>query len=72
MVQSKLSMDAVSLFSGCGGSDLGLRQAGVEAVWANDKNESQCEFYQAVTGTKGTIHPGDISGIDKFPKQSYW
>lgn len=60
--------DAVSLFSGCGGSDLGLREAGVQAVWANDANESACELYDAVTGTKGIIQHADINKIKKFPK----
>ena len=30
------SLTAVSLFSGCGGSDLGTIRAGVEILWAND------------------------------------
>ena len=29
-------MKAVSTFSGCGGSSLGLRQAGFDVVWANE------------------------------------
>jgi DNA (cytosine-5)-methyltransferase 1 len=56
------------MFSGCGGSDLGLREAGVHAVWANDANESACELYQTVTGTKSIIRHGDIAGITDFPK----
>lgn len=60
--------DAVSLFSGCGGSDLGLRHAGVSPIWANDASESACELYEAVTGTKKIIHPGDIVGVKRFPR----
>jgi len=60
--------DAVSLFSGCGGSDLGLREAGVRAIWANDASEAACELYEAVTGAKKTIRHGDIAKIDRFPK----
>ena len=60
--------DAVSLFSGCGGSDLGLREAGVRTVWANDASESACELYEAVTGTKQIIRHDNIAGISKFPK----
>lgn len=60
--------DAVSLFSGCGGSDLGLRSVGVESVWANDASESACELYEAVTGKKNVIRPGDIAGLKTFPK----
>lgn len=62
------SIDAVSLFSGCGGSDLGLRQAGVEAVWANDASEAACELYEAVTGRKSTIQHADIVNVSSFPK----
>lgn len=60
--------DAVSLFSGCGGSDLGLRQAGVRAIWANDASEAACELYEAVTGAKKTIIHSDVARIEKFPK----
>lgn len=58
---------AVSLFSGCGGSDLGLRSAGVHTVWANDWSESACELYEKVAGP-GVIHAGEVEGIQKFPK----
>jgi DNA (cytosine-5)-methyltransferase 1 len=60
--------EAVSLFSGCGGSDLGLREVGVQTIWANDASESACELYEAVTGAKQTIRHDDISTIKKFPK----
>jgi DNA (cytosine-5)-methyltransferase 1 len=56
-------MDAVSLFSGCGGSDLGLRDAGVSVVWANDSNEAACDLYETVTGTSSIIKRGDISNM---------
>lgn len=65
--QRKTILSAVSLFAGCGGSDLGLRQAGVESIWANEKNESACELYCRITGTN-VIHAGDIRSILKFPK----
>lgn len=59
---------AVSLFSGCGGSDLGMRSAGIETVWANDISDSACKLYDKLTGTAGVIHCGDIASFDKFPK----
>ncbi|NLX60452.1 MAG: DNA (cytosine-5-)-methyltransferase [Phycisphaerae bacterium] len=58
---------AISLFAGCGGSDVGLRSAGVETVWANELSESACELYERVTGLK-TMHPGDIRKVNRFPK----
>lgn len=60
-------LTAISLFSGCGGSDIGLHDAGVEVVWANEKNESACEFYRAVTGSD-VIHQADVREVDTFPK----
>ncbi len=40
----------VSLFSGCGGFDLGLRAAGFRTVFANDFNESAAETHQSNLG----------------------
>jgi len=38
-------MDVLSLFSGCGGMDLGFEQAGHRVVWANDISKSACDTY---------------------------
>ena len=38
---------AVSLFSGCGGADLGLRAAGFDVVFANDVWATACTLYRA-------------------------
>jgi DNA (cytosine-5)-methyltransferase 1 len=40
----------VSLFSGCGGLDLGFIQAGMEVIWANDILESAVETYKKNIG----------------------
>ena len=63
----KVKYSAVSLFAGCGGSDVGLRRAGIETIWANEKSESACELYGRITGLN-TMHQGDIRGVKKFPK----
>jgi DNA (cytosine-5)-methyltransferase 1 len=55
-------MKVVSLFSGAGGFDLGLIQAGHEVVWANDILEDACATYANNIG--GHIHLGDITEID--------
>jgi DNA (cytosine-5)-methyltransferase 1 len=51
----------VSMFSGCGGADLGFSQAGYEIVWANDFDEDACETYRHNIGD--IIH-GDVTQID--------
>ena len=50
----------VSLFSGCGGMDLGFHQAGYEIVWANDVDPDACETYRR---NIGEIVEGDIAEI---------
>ena len=47
----------VSLFSGCGGLDLGLRQAGFKTIFANDIDADACHTYRA---NLGEISMGDI------------
>jgi DNA (cytosine-5)-methyltransferase 1 len=39
-------MDVISLFSGCGGLDLGFRQAGFNIIWANEYDQSIWETYE--------------------------
>lgn len=58
---------AISLFAGCGGSDIGLRKAGIDVIWANEKNQSACEFYEEITGSSA-IECADVTDIDRFPK----
>ena len=58
---------AISLFAGCGGSDLGMLNAGIVPTWANEINESACELYGSVTGFDHIEH-ADVARIDNFPK----
>lgn len=51
----------VSLFSGCGGIDLGLRAAGFKTVFANDICEDAAETHRL---NLGDITVGDIRTID--------
>jgi DNA (cytosine-5)-methyltransferase 1 len=43
-------MKVISLFSGCGGLDLGFKQAGFDIVWANDFDKEAVESYRANIG----------------------
>ena len=59
MTESK-NFKVVSMFSGCGGMDLGFLQAGYDIVWANDFSEDACETYKKNIGE--IIH-GDITQL---------
>jgi len=50
-----------SLFSGCGGLDLGFIQAGFEVVWANDFFKEAVDTYKKNIGDH--IVYGDITKI---------
>lgn len=53
----------VSLFSGCGGLDLGFKQSGYDIIWANDILKDACETYRLNIGNH--IFCEDIIKIDK-------
>jgi DNA (cytosine-5)-methyltransferase 1 len=68
-LQSKFAMispKAISLFSGCGGSDFALEKLGYNVVWANDIWQTACETYQENLENP-KIECGDIRDIQKFP-----
>lgn len=52
----------VSLFSGCGGLDLGFKQSGYEIIWANDILKDACATYRQNIGDH--IICGDINAIN--------
>lgn len=68
VIREPRSCSAVSLFAGCGGSDLGMRQAGAEVVWANEKNPSAAKLYETVTNSQGVMRPGPVEEIGSFPE----
>jgi DNA (cytosine-5)-methyltransferase 1 len=58
----KDSFSVVSLFSGCGGMDLGFYKEGFNILWANDIDPIACETYKRNIGDH--IIAGDITKID--------
>ncbi len=67
-VNNTSSPKVISLFSGCGGLDLGFHQCGYETVWAND-----FDLWAAKTFTHNfgdVMHCGDIEKIDPYKDKS--
>lgn len=64
---ARFELSAISLFSGCGGSDLGLLSAGIDPVWSNEINPIACELYTQVVG-RSTIENADVRKITTFKK----
>jgi DNA (cytosine-5)-methyltransferase 1 len=52
----------VSLFAGAGGMDLGLEQAGMKVIWANDIDSDSCKTYRM--WSDAVVVQGDIAQID--------
>jgi DNA (cytosine-5)-methyltransferase 1 len=79
-VAPKRTIKTISLFSGCGGMDLGFHggfdflgkkysKNPFHIIWANDFNESACRTYAKNIGDH--IHHGDIwKMIDKVPSSA--
>lgn len=59
----------ISLFSGCGGSDLALMRMGYEVVWANDISESASQTYKDNIGD--VIRCGNIADFERFPSAEF-
>lgn len=59
-------MEAISLFCGCGGSDLGLQRAGVNVKWATDKWSAATEVYKLNFPSVAVV-TADVAKIEKFP-----
>jgi DNA (cytosine-5)-methyltransferase 1 len=51
-------LNAVSLFSGAGGMDVGFKNAGFEIIYANELNKHACATYRENLGDH--IHEGDV------------
>jgi len=58
---------AVSLFSGCGGSDAGIIRAGFDVLMANDILPYARDVYLA-NHSETDYRLGDVAAIDAFPR----
>ncbi len=58
---------AVSLFTGCGGSDVGLNNAGFDVIFANDIFPYACDTY-SLNMPETKVICGDVSRIKRFPE----
>ena len=61
------NLTAVSLFSGCGGFDLGAQRAGVRVVWANDIDPVASAAYRRLLPDV-PFEEGDIRDVEGFPE----
>lgn len=62
-VMSNNQLKAVELFAGIGGFRLGMENANIETVWANDLSELCCKVYES-NFDKGSIILGNINSIN--------
>ncbi|MMZ51924.1 Modification methylase BspRI [compost metagenome] len=60
-------LNAVSLFSGCGGFDYGATKAGLNIIWANDKDKHTYDAYKSILPDVPMVIE-DIRKINEFPQ----
>jgi DNA (cytosine-5)-methyltransferase 1 len=66
---SKKTIRVISLFSGCGGLDLGFEQVGdYKTLWANDFKHEACQTFRRHFGN--IIVEGDVEQIDPYNNSS--
>lgn len=61
------SFKVASLFSGCGGLDLGFEQSGYDLVWANDINKDASETYKLNLGSHIICGPVEEIDLGRIP-----
>jgi DNA (cytosine-5)-methyltransferase 1 len=66
-INAYMKTSAISLFSGCGGSDLAMQRAGYDIRWSNDIWDVACDTYRDNIKYP-RIKTGDISHFETFPQ----
>ena len=65
-------LTTISLFSGCGGSDLGAKRAGADIIFANDISRNSIATYRQyerlLTAPGAHIIEGDVAKVKAFPE----
>lgn len=64
VLNKNIKPKVISLFSGCGGLDLGFHQEGYETIWANDIDEKAVETFKKNFGN--VIVQKNIENIDPY------
>jgi DNA (cytosine-5)-methyltransferase 1 len=63
------AVNVISLFSGCGGLDLGFKNAGFNIVFANDIEKRCWETYEKNLGHSSMGDQSSRSLLQNFPKR---
>jgi DNA (cytosine-5)-methyltransferase 1 len=70
-LQPAPGMTAISLFSGCGGSDIGAKHAGVDVIFANDDHPATARTYKRfkklIASDETEFRDCDVADIKSFP-----
>ena len=67
-INSAVNPQIVSMFSGCGGLDLGFHHEGYKTIWANDFSQWACDSFRNYFGD--VIRHEDITKIDPYTDET--
>ena len=71
LIWEQTPMRTVSLFSGCGGSDLGAKEAGADVIFAMDISPNAVKTYEnhrdLLASPDVLVKLGDVGKLDNLP-----